>query len=289
MDKTIINPLTNEDKPRNQVNDLTVDLISYNGNAILQKQVPYYQFSKCMIYGGGVMETSLAKENKIAYFDHHYRRLTHSLMTLYPKVSLDFDEKTLAKHISEILIKKKHADLSQISIKVFIDNHQPKCHYLIETSPYQKRRSEIIIEKECLILDISCRKHKLTVYSTSYLSGALNKSSEHVKDHFVYNRDGKIIEAAKANVALISKETLYLVNEEENILPGITQHLIRENYHRWFKKLKVTNGFSFDDFKKADEVLYLNSLSMCLPIRNALGVSFKSHFAPIINQFLFDW
>ena len=145
--------------------------------------------------------------------------------------------------------------------------------------------------KDLLVLDHKYRKYKLNSYSASFLSGTLNDKDTggDTRDHLIYGKHGRVLEAAKANLGLIAKDTLYLVDKQQNILPGVMQEILATNYSKWFRKLKLVNGFTGDDIKSADEMLYLNSLVLCLPIKTFSGVSFRAHFSQQISDFLFAW
>lgn len=272
--------------------------VSFNGNIILKKQVPYFEFIDSIIYGGGVMETCLAQAQVIAYFDEHFNRLQKTLKYLYPKALIDFDRESLEKEITELLLKKglnsSTNKLYRIGIKIFANLSQTRLYRLLDSQVIEKRENpikllDVVDVDEPLILDHPYRKHKLTSYSPSWFSQTLYSSD---KDIVVYNKKNEIIEAGRANLGLILKDTLYLIQAKQNILPGIIQKQLIKNHSKWFSDLKLLEGFPQQLIDEAEEMLYLNSTSMCLAvarfIREPKSKTYRNEQAVIINNFLFN-
>ena len=257
--------------------------------------MPYYRFSRCLTYGGGLLETLLAAKGQLVYFARHYSRLVRSLNVLYPKIPFIVSQDNFLAAFNRLLERQTNPGPFRVSLKVFVANDRKSFHYIMEISPHRPSKRGIEIDEERVVLDHPYRRHKLTAYSISFLNKTLPggfdetlSKDRRFRDQFVCGKHGKVMEALRANLALIRQNTLYLVDLQQNILPGVTQEILAENHRRWFKHLELVDGFAEEDIQTAEEMLYLNSLAMCRPIRRVGKMSLKSHFAPLINQFLFS-
>lgn len=248
-----------------------MEIILYNGVSVASNKIEINPSLPFFNYGLGFFETILYHNSKLYRFDMHIDRLKKSLCKFNGKVNFSkIDEENI---IYAIKSSKKLSGFPSLRIKIFaapMENEDNNVWSIVVTaSKFDLRQEPIFAVIDGHISDGLLKKEKSINYfgNIATLQHHKNKNSA-VNEVFFINKKRKVIEGTYSNVLCVQNGNLYVVDNKEPYLEGITQKfIIKQHADIGFKNVYVKRkGFSEDFLKKCDEIMITSSLSLALKV-----------------------
>ncbi len=228
--------------------------VFWDNEIVSFKKVFLNPYSLYFQYGLGVFETLLYHNHTIYFLKEHLQRLQLTCDAFKIKKP---PLKKIKKQVFSLLEKNQFLN-KRVKIKILITKiNQKQSQCLILTQSISLPSKTLSLSSKHSISLTPLRKHKTA--NLMEIHHALDACSK--TDLLIFNHQKKAIECAYANIALVKKKKLYLIDPSETILPGIMQAMMIKNAKHFFTHIKYKKGFSWNMLKSCDEMLYLNSVS----------------------------
>ncbi len=219
-----------------------------------------------LLYGYGVFETILIKENKPVYLEEHYERLIRGCDQLKINFKMSFEK---FKFYIDLYLKKN--SLSDCVLRVTVFKNKNESNILVT---HRENTYKPLHYREGFKVEISEFKrnsHSIlsNVKSTNYLENiySLREAKEIGSDEVLFlDTQNHLSEGATSNIFFIKDGIIYTPTKECGILEGIVRNklieLIEKNKHLVIKK----GFYSLKELLDADEVFLTNSIMGIMPV-----------------------
>ena len=248
---------------------------SINGRLVKRGDDKISVFDNALLYAEGLFETILAVDNRMIYFDDHYKRLKKGAKVMGLKLPVDkatlkkWAEKTLKAHPARI--KKLRLTVTSGESARYV-GVQGKQQIIFSTSPHEMptKPFKLLVSEFKVDQDSIFRRIKTLSYVIH--AAALKQAKKlNYDDALMLNENNRVAEVTSANIFWVKKNRIFTTPLDSGCLEGITrEHIIKEAKKLGYKieEKRIT----FANLLKADEIFISSSLKIISPvnqIRNA--------------------
>jgi branched-chain amino acid aminotransferase len=247
-------------------------------------------------YGDGLFETMKIRNGKILFPEFHFDRLFLGMKMLGIQPKEDFDRETLSQKILDLCSQNSCPSAARVRLAIFRENEN-KAGYLAEASPLQP--SAFLWDQEGLTIDIFPYARKSTDAFSSlktanflpYVMASAYAKEHGLDDALVLNSEGHICDSSKANIFLLSENSI--------LTPALHQGCVNGVIRRYLVEELKAAGFAVhqetvtpDHLLEAKEIILTNSIMDIRPVSrfrekeypSALAKQFYDRFFSTIYQ-----
>lgn len=228
-------------------------------------------------YGDGIFETIRVRNGKVVWFQYHYQRIISSLKLLKIEAHSDFQEKTLAVLLQDLILKNNILDGGRIRISIYRKDgglYTPtvqSCSYIAEVSDLEF--NNYILNSVGLKVSYF-KEHKKPcnqlgrIKSSNallYVLASLFAKEKGYDDAIIYNDCNRIAESTHSNLWIIKGNKLITPNLSEGAMYGVMRRVIlSEKVGSAIVNeldLSIEEGIiSREDLMGADEIFLSNAI-----------------------------
>lgn len=215
-----------------------------------------------VLFGRGIFETILVKQNPV-FYEEHIRRLNRGIKLLNLGEKID--------HANLRLFFRKNKVFNCV-VKVVVTNSNviiTKRKFMYTKEDY-KNGFKVKISK----VKRNSSSPLTYIKSTNYMENILEseKCKEEGYDEVIFfNEDGYLSEGSKTNIFIVKGKRIYTPSLNSGLLPGVVRNYIISEMNCIEKKITL------NDLKCADEVFLTNSLLGVMKVVNIDDASFSSN------------
>jgi branched-chain amino acid aminotransferase len=211
-------------------------------------------------YGYGVFDTLRTYNGKISNIDAHLKRLYNSAKKINLEIPLS--KKEIKNDVNK-LIKKN--DIKNKKIKIMVAKGIKKSTISIVFSNMNKYEP-IIYKKGVSVITTKYQRTLPDIKSMNYLPCLLAIEESKKKNAFealLIDNNQKITEGTFSNLFIVKNDKL--ITAKDNVLKGITRHIVLKLAKPIFKKIVLKN-LSKEEIYKADEAFLSVTTGEIIPI-----------------------
>ena len=250
-------------------------IIYANGKYTSQKKLTFDISDRGLLLGDGVFYTMLYQNNKLIYYNDHYKRLKTASKLLSFNFNLTNEQ---LKNIITNLIKKNNFQNKQIAIRTNITRGVSKRGLDFDKSHkvgiYIKLN---IIPKSLFMKSIKLGIANIRRNSTSpisqnktlnYLDNVIEKNratKNGYEDAIFLNINKKVSSTTTSNIFYVQKNKIYTPPLKDGVLNGV----MREQFLK--KKIATTQTTSLNNLLKSDYIFLTNSIFGIRPVKTISG------------------
>lgn len=274
----------------------TSDAICYlNGEYTPISKAKISVLDRGFIFGDGIYEVVPVYERKLFRFDQHIQRLSASLqkIQMYNPLSreewlklcrelvskCDADDQVVYIQVTRGVAKRDHVLPKGITPTIFA-----------MTNPMAKPTFEQRTNGVACVSSNDFRWLKGDIKSTSLLGACLARqlSADVGAIETIMFRDGKLTEAAAANVWVVKAGRLLAPVKDHLKLEGIRYGLLEEMCDANQQPLELRD-ISEEEVRTADELILTSATKEVLPVTTLDGKAVGNGLVGPISQKLYDW
>ena len=250
-------------------------IIYANGKYTSQKKLTFDISYRGLLLGDGVFDTMLYQNNKLIYYNDHYKRLKTATKLLSFNFNLTNEQ---LKNIITNLIKKNNFQNKQIAIRTNITRGVSKRGLDFDKSHkvgiYIKLN---LIPKSLFMKSIKLGIANIRRNSTSpisqnktlnYLDNVIEKNraaKNGYEDAIFLNINEKVSCTTTSNIFYVQKDKIYTPPLKDGVLNGV----MREQFIK--KKIATTQTTSLNNLLKSDYIFLTNSVFGIRPVKTISG------------------
>ena len=250
-------------------------IIYANGKYTSQKKLTFDISDRGLLLGDGVFDTMLYQNNKLIYYNDHYKRLKTAAKLLSFNFNLTNEQ---LKNIITNLIKKNNFQNKQIAIRTNITRGVSKRGLDFDKSHkvgiYIKLN---LIPKSLFMKSIKLGIANIRRNSTSpisqnktlnYLDNVIEKNraaKNGYEDAIFLNINEKVSCTTTSNIFYVQKNKIYTPPLKDGVLNGV----MREQFLK--KKIATTQTTSLNNLLKSDYIFLTNSVFGIRPVKTISG------------------
>ena len=250
-------------------------IIYANGKYTSQKKLTFDISDRGLLLGDGVFDTMLYQNNKLIYYNDHYKRLKTASKLLSFNFNLTNEQ---LKNIITNLIKKNNFQNKQVAIRTNITRGVSKRG--LDFDKYHKVGIYIklnIIPKSLFMKSIKLGIANIRRNSTSpisqnktlnYLDNVIEKNratKNGYEDAIFLNINKKVSSTTTSNIFYVQKNKIYTPPLKDGVLNGV----MREQFLK--KKIATTQTTSLNNLLKSDYIFLTNSIFGIRPVKRISG------------------
>lgn len=246
-----------------------------------------WDISDGLLYGYGVFETILLKDNKLIYLREHYDRLIKSVEKL--KINMDLNFEQLNSSLN-FYIQKNSLENSILRVTIFKNSDSFDILITHRENKYNSSHYKLGFKMEISEFKRNPSSILSGIKSVNYLENiyALREAKK-LGSHEVLFLDYKnyVSEGATSNIFFIKDKIIYTPTKECGLLQGIIRRkvidIIEIN-----KNLQLKQGFfSLKKLLEADEVFLTNSIMGIMPVSKIKHTTYdlkKNHITNLLIE-----
>ena len=250
-------------------------IIYANGKYTSQKKLTFDISDRGLLLGDGVFDTMLYQNNKLIYYNDHYKRLKTASKLLSFNFNLTNEQ---LKNIITNLIKKNNFQNKQVAIRTNITRGVSKRGLDFDKSHkvgiYIKLN---IIPKSLFMKSIklgiaNIRRNNTSPISQNktlnYLDNVIEKNratKNGYEDAIFLNINKKVSSTTTSNIFYVQKNKIYTPPLKDGVLNGV----MREQFLK--KKIATTQTTSLNNLLKSDYIFLTNSIFGIRPVKTISG------------------
>jgi branched-subunit amino acid aminotransferase/4-amino-4-deoxychorismate lyase len=250
-------------------------IIYANGKYTSQKKLTFDISDRGLLLGDGVFDTMLYQNNKLIYYNDHYKRLKTASKLLSFNFNLTNEQ---LKNIITNLIKKNNFQNKKIAIRTNITRGVSKRGLDFDKSHkvgiYIKLN---IIPKSLFMKSIklgiaNIRRNNTSPISQNktlnYLDNVIEKNratKNGYEDAIFLNINKKVSSTTTSNIFYVQKNKIYTPPLKDGVLNGV----MREQFLK--KKIATTQTTSLNNLLKSDYIFLTNSIFGIRPVKTISG------------------
>lgn len=234
------------------------------------------------LYGDGVFESMLLKNNQIALWPYHFQRLTNSLQ--YLGIHFDLSAETLLQIIQNHLTQNalNHEPLVRIRLTIYRQSqglYLPQTNHFAfditatayQTPPPVNTINTINYYTENLKIAQSPLSNHKTTSSALYVLAALYKQQQNLDEIILLNQYQRIVEAGSSNIYLLKNNQIRTPLLTEGPINGVFRTFLLDNFN--IEETTITQN----DLETADEVFTSNAIQGLRPVvHSPLGKPYQT-------------
>lgn len=250
-------------------------IVYLNGQYLPIEEAKISVLDRGFIFGDAVYEVWRLVKGKLFESDRHLNRLASGLRDVHITAPAETGRARLHE-ISDRLVKENNLTGEASLFLEISRGAAPRAHQypkppvpptvFLMASPFSPPE-ELRAKGGGVILIDDVRWKRCNVKTTQLLPNVMAKQQAVESDCLdaIFVRDGIVTETSHANVMAVSGGTIWTHPIDGSVLPGVTREVVIE----LAKKLGIPlreEGMTVDQFRKADEVFLVGTLSDVMPI-----------------------
>lgn len=255
-----------------------------NGKRLKEGKESYSVFNRALLFGEGIFETFLIEDNKLFFVPEHLERLKKSaeIFDWAHLVDLVKMEIELYSILKENIFQRARLRLVMIprateSCLIFEDISQiDRLVYLCELPPYELGAVSLMPVFESYRSRLNFHKTINYAESARYLKKARQSGDQEI----LYVLNGKILEAATANVFFIKGNNCLTPSLKLPILSGVTRSKVI-NFLKMQKFNVIEKVIQWKEMNTFEGVFLTNTTKGILPVRKIDGHRFGRHLTKV--------
>lgn len=234
------------------------------------------------LYGDGVFESMLLKNNQIALWPYHFQRLSHSLQ--YLGIHFDLSAAALLQILKSHLTQNalNHEPLVRIRLTIYRQSqglYLPQTNHFAldiaatayQTPPPLNAINTINYYTENLKTAHSPLSNHKTTSSALYVLAALYKQQQNLEEILLLNQHQRVVEAGSSNIYLIKNNQIRTPSLTEGPINGVFRTFLLDNFP--IAETTITQN----DLETADEVFTSNAIQGLRPVAHSpLGKPYQT-------------
>lgn len=243
--------------------------INFNGQIFQEEEALLFASNRAFNYGDGIFETMRVHQQKIVFFDQHWKRLNESMMAL----GMEWEKEVSPEQFHQECLKI-YSGTEEYRIRATIwragqGRYTPtknNVNFIITGTPLQ--HPPYLLNEKGLTLGtytkIPVPSHPCSWIKTTqclpYIQASLHKQKHGWDDCLLINAHGNLVEATSANLFLIKQNQLICPPLSEGGVAGVIRKTLLDQAPLFGFKPKE-KVITKDLIHSAEEVFLTNSIS----------------------------
>lgn len=255
-----------------------MSMVCYNGALLPENEVWISPFDHGFLYGDGIYETLLFRNQIFFDVSEHLNRLRKSAETL--RIPVPWNDTDIRRWLEEVVTQNA---LSEARVRISITRGANDFHFSGAKSPTllitaSRLMDYCSLQQTGVSLTALPEIHRILPEAKTISLLPLILAKQKMEDEKAFEclfvRENIVTEGSVSNV-LCRKEKEIWITPRHLALPGTMQKRVVD-FLRVSGKSVQECSFSLEDLQNADEVLLTNSLFGILPVKSICGISIPS-------------
>ncbi|WP_282039050.1 aminotransferase class IV [Saccharicrinis aurantiacus] len=273
---------------------MNASIVCYNKRFYHDDEVPIRFNNRAFKFGDSFFETIRCNGNEALHFNLHYKRMIKALMSLKMEIASLPPQHELEHLISSLLKQNKCFGASRVRIEVLRSGmglYTPETNnvdFVIECSKLVSTNYEL--NKKGLLLgdftEVKKGYNPISFFKSGnalpYILASFEKVNCNVDDCFIYNNEGKIIEAISSNLFWIKDGVFYTSSVFSGCVGGIMRQVIIQiiKSSKWPNVIEVS-GVQKEELVNVDEMFLCNAIQ---GVQWIVGYNDRRYFNQMTRQ-----
>lgn len=252
--------------------------ICFNGELFLADAPLLTVQNRSFKWGDGLFETMKVFGGKLLLADLHFERLFSSLKLMQIELAEKFTQQNLVQNILALCDENNCLNCARVRLAVYRDEEN-QTGYSIEALPLEPEVNEWKEEGQTVCLYPYARKNMdafSNLKSANYLPCVLAQKfaqEKGVDDALVLNAANFLCDSSKANIFLITNNTVYTPALHQGSVNGVMRRVVMEEVKKVGYRLHHEE-VSEDDLLNADEVFLTNAIQIIRWVKQYKNVTY---------------